>query len=216
MPPPPHAAPMPPPAAKRAVYKPLATPPKPTHPPTHTQPPPPHTRAGRSAQLISALVVYEMNSLVDEMDYEELLAVFGGEFGGRVLWPVWGLVSCWRCLEASFGVEFSGRVGRRVGLAQVGGEPGVLLLAVLACVALLLMALRVLCRPHAARRTKAAGLKAPPLPCSLMAARRSSRSLAQGHLSACHRLLPQGLRRAGAAAPSCAVPGLTHHSCLPT
>ncbi|KAL4429848.1 hypothetical protein ABPG77_010965 [Micractinium sp. CCAP 211/92] len=32
----------------------------------------------RSAQLIGALVVYEMNSLVDEMHYEELLAVFDG------------------------------------------------------------------------------------------------------------------------------------------
>ncbi len=44
-------------------------------PPTPT---PPALAAGRSAQLIGALVVYEMNSLVDEMHYEELLAVFDG------------------------------------------------------------------------------------------------------------------------------------------
>ncbi|KAL4437397.1 hypothetical protein ABPG75_004536 [Micractinium tetrahymenae] len=32
----------------------------------------------RSTQLISALVVYELNSLIDAMDYEELYAAFGG------------------------------------------------------------------------------------------------------------------------------------------
>lgn len=29
-------------------------------------------------QLLSSLVVYELNGLVDEMDYEELYAAFGG------------------------------------------------------------------------------------------------------------------------------------------
>lgn len=32
----------------------------------------------RSTQLISALVVYELNTLIDAMDYEELYAAFGG------------------------------------------------------------------------------------------------------------------------------------------
>jgi hypothetical protein len=33
--------------------------------------------------LVSALAVYELNALVDEMDYAELLEAFGGECNGR-------------------------------------------------------------------------------------------------------------------------------------
>jgi len=35
-------------------------------------------RAGSGFQLVSALVVYELNALVEEMDYEELYEAFGG------------------------------------------------------------------------------------------------------------------------------------------
>lgn len=36
------------------------------------------TFAGRSTQLVSALVVYELNALVDDMSYDEIYDAFGG------------------------------------------------------------------------------------------------------------------------------------------
>jgi hypothetical protein len=73
-------------------------------------PPFPHStpHAGRSTQLLSALVVHELNSLVDDMSYEELYEAFGGDgrhsapaglgWAGRLVLCQAGW-RCWRCCD---------------------------------------------------------------------------------------------------------------------